>query len=56
MNKERYDMCKKFIEECRWDILEAQRQLGVNHSSISRCCNNKQKVAGGFHWKYVSHS
>ena len=20
MNKERYDMCKKFIEECRWDI------------------------------------
>ena len=34
--------------------LEVQRQLGINHSSISRCCNNKQKVAGGFHWKYVS--
>lgn len=34
--------------------LEAERQLGVNHSSISRCCNNKQKVAGNYHWKYLS--
>lgn len=33
--------------------LEAQRQLGVNHGSISRCCSNKQNVAGGYHWRYV---
>lgn len=34
--------------------LEVERQLKINHSSISRCCNNKQNIAGGYHWRYLS--
>lgn len=33
---------------------EAERETGVDHSSIIRCCKGKQKTAGGFIWKYVS--
>ena len=32
---------------------EASRQLGLYHSSISRCCNGKQKTSGGYHWTYI---
>lgn len=34
--------------------IEAQRQLGISHSHISACCNNKPhcNTAGGFKWKY----
>lgn len=32
---------------------EAKRQTGVDNASISRVCNGKQNVAGGFHWKYI---
>lgn len=31
---------------------EAERETGVDHTVISRCCKNKQKTAGGFCWKY----
>jgi group I intron endonuclease len=31
---------------------EAERETGVDHTTISRCCKNKQKTAGGFCWKY----
>lgn len=34
--------------------LEVERQLKINHSSISRCCSNKQNTAGGYHWRYLS--
>ena len=34
--------------------LEVERQLGISHSSISRCCRNKQYTAGGYHWRYLS--
>ena len=37
-----------------WDsIMDVERELGIDHSSISRCCKGKQKSAGGFIWKYV---
>lgn len=29
---------------------EAERQTGVNQSSISSCLNGKQQTAGGYHW------
>lgn len=37
-------------------IREAERQTGVQHTNISRCCLGKQchKSAGGFNWKYAS--
>lgn len=32
---------------------EASRQMGINRSSINKCCGGKQKTAGGYSWKYV---
>lgn len=32
---------------------DADRQTGIDHSSISKCCNGKQKTAGGYKWKYI---
>ena len=34
-------------------ISDAERETGVSHSSIIKCCNNKLKTAGGFIWKYA---
>jgi|GEM_PF-2555467 hypothetical protein len=31
---------------------EAERNTGIDHSSIIRCCKGKQNIAGGYHWKY----
>lgn len=33
-------------------IREAEHILNINHSSILRCCQGKQHLAGGYHWKY----
>lgn len=33
-------------------IREAERETGVDHTVISRCCKKRQKTAGGFQWKY----
>lgn len=32
---------------------EAERQTGINRTSISYCCNGKLKTAGGFIWKFA---
>lgn len=32
---------------------EAARELGINKSHISDCCNGKRKTTGGYHWKYI---
>jgi uncharacterized protein (UPF0128 family) len=34
-------------------IREAEAITGVAHSSISACCKNKMKYAGGYIWKYI---
>lgn len=35
-------------------IAEAARASGIKSpETISRCCNGKQKTAGGYHWEYV---
>lgn len=34
--------------------MDAERQIGVNHSNIEKCCNKKPHflTAGGFYWEY----
>lgn len=34
--------------------LEACRKTGVNHGSISRCCNGRQKTSGGYSWAWLN--
>jgi len=33
--------------------LEAKKHLGVDNSSIIKCCRGKLKTCGGYHWKYA---
>lgn len=35
-----------------YGIREAERNTGIARASITRCCKNKQKTAGGYQWKY----
>lgn len=35
---------------------DAGRQLGINPSSIIKCCRGKAKTAGKLHWEYVDKS
>lgn len=34
-------------------LREAERQLGIPATNISRACKGKIKTAGGYHWEYV---
>ena len=36
-----------------YGIMEAERQTGIDKSSITRACKGKVPRAGGFHWKYI---
>lgn len=46
-----YDLQGNFIKT--WNTMgEIKRELGINHSMISECCNGKQKTSGGYKWKY----
>lgn len=46
-----FDLCGHFIKE--WDYINQARDcLGVDASTIVRCCKGKQKTAGGYIWKY----
>lgn len=46
-----YNLEGNFIKEWK-STIEIQNQLGFANSNISACCNNKQKTAYGFKWKY----
>lgn len=39
-----------------YEIMEAERQTGIYHSGIAKCCKGKRKSAGGFIWKYKTHT
>lgn len=40
-----------FIRE--WDSArQVEKELNINHSHISKCCQGKQKTCGGFIWRY----
>lgn len=48
-----YDNKGNFIKE--WNcIRDIERELNLNHSNISKCCNNnpKNKSVGGYIWRY----
>ena len=47
-----YDLQGNFIKMWK-STREVERTLGINHTSISFCCNGKYKKAGGYIWKYV---
>ena len=49
------DKTNKIIAEFP-SINEVERQLGINQSNISMCCNGKRNTAGGFKWKYKEES
>ena len=37
-----------------WDsVRDIERETGINHANISRCCNGKYKTSGQFVWKYI---
>ena len=33
--------------------MEVERQTGLSHGNISKCCKGKYKTCGGYHWEYV---
>lgn len=36
-----------------WDSMhQIERELGISHSSICRCCTGRRKTQGGFRWAY----
>lgn len=41
------------IVECFASSLLAFRKYGIARESICRCCNGKQKTAGGYKWTYI---
>lgn len=48
-----YTMAGEFVK--RWEkALDATKELGIDQSTIGRCCKGKQKTAGGYIWKYGS--
>ena len=37
----------------RWSCTSAaEKEIGVDHSHIARCCKGKLKTTGGYIWKY----
>lgn len=38
------------IFECMLDI---ERNLHIDSSSVCKCCRGQRKTAGGYHWKYI---
>ena len=47
-----YSLEGKFIKTYP-SVREAERQTGINNTSISACCNGKRKTAGGFIWIFA---
>lgn len=48
-----YDLNGNFIKQ--WNsMLEIQRELGIWHSRIGKCCRNITKNVNGYIWKYES--
>lgn len=45
------DINGSFIKEFH-SLRETQRQINIDHSSISRCCFGKQKTAGGYRFMF----
>lgn len=49
-----YDINGNFIKE--WEcIRQVEKELGICHQNISKCCKGKYKTCGGYIWKYKHH-
>ena len=46
-----YDKQGNFIKTWK-SMKEAERELNICNSNISRCCNGKAKTTGGYIWRY----
>lgn len=46
-----YSFDGDFIREwgCAMDV---EKEAGINHGNISKCCNGNEKSAGGYQWRY----
>lgn len=46
-----YDTDGHFIKvwECAMDV---EKECGIDHGNIGKCCNGNAKTAGGFQWRY----
>ena len=48
-----YDLNMNYIKT--WDsATQVKRELGIDNTSVGRCCRGKQGSAGGYIWKYYS--
>ena len=47
-----YDINTKQKINEYYSMKEAERQTGIAHSTISKCCKDVYKQAGGYIWKY----
>lgn len=60
IQRSRKNICKPVMQfsqddtfiKLYYSIQEAQNKTGINRVSISNCCRNIKKTAGGFKWKY----
>lgn len=52
-NINQYDLNNNFIKSFN-NIISASTYNNICRNGISKCCNNKQKTAGGFIWKMES--
>lgn len=48
-----YGLDGVFIKQFEY-ISDAEKELNIDGSSISSCCRNKRKTAGGYIWKYAN--
>ena len=37
-----------------YNAINIKNELNISKQSISYCCNNKTKTAGGYIWRYVN--
>ena len=48
------DVNSKYKSICPFpSAMEAERIMGIDHSSIIKCCKGKIKTAGGYVWRYI---
>lgn len=48
-----YDLDRNFIKI--WgSTREAERDTGIGHTLINKCCKGEYKTAGGFYWEYIN--
>ena len=47
----KYDLEGNYI--CEYvNVALVEKEFGISHTLLSRCCNDKKHMAGGFQWRY----